>query len=43
MVIDVSKCNGCYDCQISYEDEHVANDWTPVANPRPTPAISGLG
>jgi len=35
MVIDVGKCNGCYDCQISCKDEHVANDWTPVAKPQP--------
>jgi len=35
MVIDVGKCNGCYNCQISCKDEHVANDWTPIAKPQP--------
>jgi len=34
-LIDVSKCNGCYACQISCKDEHVGNDWTPYAKPQP--------
>jgi len=34
-IIDVSKCNGCYNCQISCKDEHVGNDWTPYAKPQP--------
>jgi tetrathionate reductase subunit B len=34
-VIDVARCNGCYCCQISCKDEHVANDWTPYAKPQP--------
>ena len=34
-VIDVSRCNGCYSCQIVCKDEHVANDWTPYAKPQP--------
>ena len=34
-VIDVSKCNGCYNCQIACKDEHVGNDWTPYAKPQP--------
>jgi tetrathionate reductase subunit B len=32
---DVSKCNGCYNCQIACKDEHVANDWSPYAKPQP--------
>jgi tetrathionate reductase subunit B len=35
MVIDISKCNGCYNCQVACKDEHVDNDWTPVAAPQP--------
>jgi tetrathionate reductase subunit B len=35
MIIDVTKCNGCYNCQIACKDEHVANDWTPIARPQP--------
>ena len=35
MVIDVSRCNGCYNCQIACKDEHVDNDWTPYAKPQP--------
>jgi len=34
-VIDVSICNGCYNCQIACKDEHVGNDWTPYAKPQP--------
>ena len=35
LVIDASKCNGCYNCQIACKDEHVGNDWTPYAKPQP--------
>ena len=35
IVIDISKCNGCYNCQIACKDEHVGNDWTPYAKPQP--------
>jgi tetrathionate reductase subunit B len=34
-VIDIAKCNGCHSCQVVCKDEHVANDWTPVAKPQP--------
>ena len=34
-VIDITKCNGCHNCQIVCKDEHVANDWTPIAKPQP--------
>jgi Fe-S-cluster-containing dehydrogenase component len=35
MIIDINKCNGCYNCQLSCKDEHVGNDWTPIAKPQP--------
>lgn len=35
LLIDINKCNGCYNCQIACKDEHVANDWSPVAAPQP--------
>ena len=35
MVIDLAACNGCYNCQISCKDEHVGNDWSPIAKPQP--------
>jgi tetrathionate reductase subunit B len=35
MIVDITKCNGCYNCQIACKDEHVGNDWTPVAKPQP--------
>ncbi len=35
MVIDINICNGCYNCQIACKDEHVGNDWTPIAKPQP--------
>ncbi len=34
-VHDVGRCNGCYNCQIACKDEHVANDWSPIARPQP--------
>jgi Fe-S-cluster-containing dehydrogenase component len=34
-VIDVTKCNGCYSCQMACKDEHAGNDWTPYAKPQP--------
>jgi Fe-S-cluster-containing dehydrogenase component len=34
-VIDVSICNGCYNCQIACKDEHCSNDWMPYAAPQP--------
>ena len=34
-VIDVTKCNGCHNCQIVCKDEHVGNDWSPIAKPQP--------
>jgi tetrathionate reductase subunit B len=35
LVIDIDKCNGCYNCQVACKDEHVANDWSPIAKPQP--------
>ncbi len=35
LVIDINKCNGCYNCQLACKDEHVGNDWTPYAKPQP--------
>ena len=34
-IVDLAKCNGCRNCQISCKDEHVDNDWTPYAKPQP--------
>lgn len=34
-IIDIAKCNGCYNCQLSCKDEHVDNDWSPYAKPQP--------
>ena len=34
-VIDVDKCVGCYACQFVCKDEHVGNDWAPIAKPQP--------
>ena len=34
-VIDLAMCNGCHSCHIGCKDEHVANDWSPIAKPMP--------
>lgn len=34
-VIDVDLCVGCYACQFVCKDEHVGNDWSPIAKPQP--------
>jgi len=34
-VFDNAKCNGCYGCQVACKDEHVGNDWSPIARPQP--------
>jgi Fe-S-cluster-containing dehydrogenase component len=34
-VIDIAKCNGCHTCQVACKDEHVGNDWTPIAKSQP--------
>lgn len=35
LLIDITRCNGCYSCQLSCKDEHVDNDWSPIAKPQP--------
>ena len=35
MLIDLTKCVGCYDCQIACKDEHVGNEWLPYAKSQP--------
>jgi Fe-S-cluster-containing dehydrogenase component len=35
LLVDITRCNGCYSCQLSCKDEHVTNDWTPYAKPQP--------
>ena len=35
MIVDITKCNGCFNCQIACKDEHVDNDWSPYAKPQP--------
>jgi len=34
-IVDVSVCNGCFGCQFACKDEHVGNDWAPIAKPQP--------
>ncbi len=34
-VVDIADCVGCYACQFVCKDEHVGNDWSPVAKPQP--------
>ena len=34
-LIDVAKCNGCHNCQISCKDEHCGTEWMPYAAAQP--------
>ena len=34
-VLDLSRCNGCYNCQIACKDEFVGNDWPPYSLSEP--------
>jgi Fe-S-cluster-containing dehydrogenase component len=34
MLIDLTKCMGCYNCVVACMDEHVDNDWSPIAAPQ---------
>jgi Fe-S-cluster-containing dehydrogenase component len=36
MTIDLDSCIGCYNCQIACKDEHVGNDFPPIAVSQPT-------
>jgi len=35
MVIDLTLCIGCYNCQIACKDEYVDNDWLPYSASQP--------
>ena len=34
-IFDAAKCTGCRNCQLACKDEHVDNDWSPIALPQP--------
>lgn len=34
-LVDVARCSGCFNCQLSCKDEHCENDWRPYAAPQP--------
>ena len=35
MVIDLTKCNGCYNCFLACKDEHWGNDYPPISLAQP--------
>jgi len=35
MIIDLTRCNGCYNCQIACKDEYVGNDFLPYSKAQP--------
>jgi Fe-S-cluster-containing dehydrogenase component len=35
MIIDLDKCNGCYNCFLACRDEHCGNDFPPIASAQP--------
>lgn len=36
LIVDLNRCNGCFNCQLACKDEHCGNDWSPIALPQPT-------
>lgn len=35
LMVDLDRCNGCFNCQLACKDEHCDNDWRPIARPQP--------
>jgi tetrathionate reductase subunit B len=35
LIVDVTLCNGCHNCQIACKDEYVENDWPPYSAAQP--------
>ena len=35
MVVDIARCNGCYNCFIACRDEHCGNDFPPYSRSQP--------
>ena len=35
LIVDVEKCENCYNCFIATKDEHVGNDFPGYAAPQP--------
>ena len=35
MVMDVTRCNGCYNCFLACKDEHCGNDFAPYSLSQP--------
>ncbi len=35
LIVDLNRCNGCYNCQLACKDEHCDNDWAPIAIAQP--------
>jgi Fe-S-cluster-containing dehydrogenase component len=42
LIIDVEKCENCYNCRLSCKDEHVDNDWLEYAAPQPSEGPSWI-
>jgi Fe-S-cluster-containing dehydrogenase component len=36
MIVDIGKCNGCYNCFLSCRDEYAGNDYPPYSAAQPT-------
>jgi Fe-S-cluster-containing dehydrogenase component len=35
LIVDVARCNGCYNCVLADQDEHIDNDYPGYAAPQP--------
>lgn len=35
ILVDLDRCNGCFNCQLACKDEHCGTDWSPIAAAQP--------
>ena len=43
MIVDIGKCNGCYNCFLSCRDEYAGNDYPPYSSAQPVKGQYWMG
>ena len=43
MLINIDKCNGCYNCFLACKDEFAGNDYLPISAASPPKVSRGCG